>query len=322
MTRTTSLYEPVLAEMGQVEETLASLARVDTPWLRDMLAAVLFTGGKRMRPAVSLLAGKFGEFRSELSVPLATSLELLHTASLVHDDVVDGAGTRRGRPTAGKLFDNHGAVILGDYIFAQAAALVARTGHAEVVRLFAETMIMMSMAQLAEDRAAFTYDQTVDDYLRRIRGKTASLFAIAAQGGALVSGASHEEALALRSYGENLGMAFQIVDDILDFSGDEREMGKPVGSDLIQGTLTLPSLLLIERHPDDNPVRRLFQDDGDSELLREAIDTVCRSDILCRAQATAKGFGDAARAALTTLPSTRERESLDEIAVYVLERRA
>ena len=135
MTRTTSLYEPVLAEMSQVEETLSSLARVDTPWLRDMLAAVLFAGGKRMRPAVSLLAGKFGVFDPALSVPLAASLELLHTASLVHDDVVDGAGTRRGRPTAGSLFDNHGAVILGDYVFAQAAALVARTGHAEVVQI-------------------------------------------------------------------------------------------------------------------------------------------------------------------------------------------
>ena len=172
---------------------------------------------------------------------------------------------------------------------------MARTGHAEVVRLFAETMVMMSMAQLAEDRAAFDYDQTVDDYLRRIRGKTASLFAIAAQGGALLSGASHEDALALRVYGENLGMAFQIVDDILDFSGDEREMGKPVGSDLMQGTLTLPSLLLIERCPGDNPVRRLFQDNDGSEHLKEAIAMVCGSDILGEAYATANGFGDAAR---------------------------
>jgi octaprenyl-diphosphate synthase len=322
MTRTASLYEPVLAEMGQVEETLTSLARVDTPWLADMLAAVLFAGGKRMRPAVSLLSGKFGDFKPELSVPLATSLELLHTASLVHDDVIDGAGTRRGRPTAGSLFDNHGAVVLGDYIFAQAAALVARTGHAEVVRLFAETMVMMSMAQLAEDRAAFDYNQTVDDYLRLIRGKTASLFAIATQGGALLSGASQDEALALRSYGENLGMAFQIVDDILDFSGDEREMGKPVGSDLMQGTLTLPSLLLIQRHPVDNPVRHLFQDNGGSKHLKEAIELVCGSDILGEAYATAKDFGDAARSALSSLPATRERESLDEIAEYALERRA
>jgi octaprenyl-diphosphate synthase len=322
MTGTTSLYEPVLAEMGQVEEMLSSLARVETPWLRDMLSAVLFAGGKRMRPAVSLLAGKFGDFDPALSVPLAVSLELLHTASLVHDDVVDGAGMRRGRPTAGSLFDNHGAVVLGDYIFAQAAALVARTGHAEIVRLFAETMVVMSMAQLAEDRAAFDYNQSVDDYLQLIRGKTASLFAIAAQGGALLAGLDGDGALALRGYGENLGMAFQIVDDILDFTGDEREMGKPVGSDLMQGTLTLPSLLLIERHPGDNPVRRLFQDRGSAGHLHEAIEMVRGSDILTDAYATARGFGDAARASLADLPATRERESLEQIATYVLERRA
>jgi len=319
--RTASLYEPVLAEMGQVEETLSSLARVDTPWLADMLAAVLFAGGKRMRPAVSLLSGKFGEFHPELSVPLATALELLHTASLVHDDVVDEAGTRRGQPTAGSLFDNHGAVVLGDYIFAQAATLVARTGHAEVVRLFAETMVTMSMAQLAEDRAAFDYNQTVDDYLRRIRGKTASLFAIAAHGGALVSDVATVDAGALHGYGDNLGMAFQIVDDILDFSGDEQEMGKPVGNDLMQGTLTLPSLLLIERHPGDNPVRRLFQDRGGREHLREAIEMVRGAEILADAHARAKGFGEAACAALAGLPATRERRSLEEIAAYVLERR-
>ncbi len=321
MTRTTSLYEPVLAEMSEVEEALASLARVDTPWLREMLSAVLFAGGKRMRPAVSLLAGKFGRFDATLAVPLATSLELLHTASLVHDDVIDGADMRRGRPTPSSLYDNHGAVLLGDYIFARAAALVATTGNIEVVRLFAETMVVMSSAQLAEDRTAFDYNQTVDGYLELIRGKTASLFAIAAQGGALLSGVNDDGVGALRSYGENLGMAFQIVDDILDFTGDEREMGKPVGSDLMQGTLTLPALLLAKRYPGDNPVRRFFKDLGGLEYVREAIETVRGSDILTEAYDIAKSFGNAARESLGKLPARRERDTLDELAVYVLERR-
>ncbi len=321
MTRTTSLYEPVLAEMNEVEETLTSLARVDTPWLREMLSAVLFAGGKRMRPAVSLLAGKFGRFDATLAVPLATSLELLHTASLVHDDVIDGADTRRGRPTASNLYDNHGAVLLGDYIFARAAALVATTGNIGVVRLFAETMVVMSSAQLAEDRTAFDYNQTVDDYLRLIRGKTASLFTIATQGGGLLSGVGENAVAALRDYGENLGMAFQIVDDILDFTGDEQEMGKPVGSDLLQGTLTLPALLLIRRYPGDNPIRRFFKDRGGAEHLREAIEVVRGSDILSEAYGIAKNYDDAARESLRKLPARRERDTLDEIAVYVLERR-
>ncbi len=321
MTETTGLYEPVLAEMDQVEDSLASLTCVDVPWLREMLSSVLFAGGKHMRPAVSLLSGKFGRFDPTLAVPLATSLELLHAASLVHDDVVDGATTRRGHATASSLYDNHGAVILGDYIFSQAAALVADTGNREVVRLFAQTMILMSSAQLREDRTSFDYSQTVEDYMRLIRGKTASLFAIATQGGALLSEATDMEVLALRDYGENLGMAFQIVDDILDFTGDESELGKPVGSDLMQGTLTLPALLLIKRRPNSNPVRRLFDERGGDGYLREAIEMARGPEILSEAYTIARRFGDAARDSLTRLPQKRERDALEEIAIYVLERR-
>ncbi len=322
MTRIATLYEPIRAELAAVEETLAAVGKTDSPWLAEMLAAVLFAGGKRMRPAIALLAGRFGDYRRELSVPLAAALELLHTASLVHDDIIDSAGTRRGRPTAGSLFDNHAAVVLGDYIFAQAAALVAQTGNAEVTRLFAGTMIVMAEAELAEDRVAFDYHQTTADYLQRIKGKTAALFAVAAQGGALVANASREQAEALRGYGENLGMAFQIVDDILDLSGDEREMGKPVGSDLMQGTLTLPSLLLIERHPHDNPVRTLFEERNRPDLLAQAIAMVRESDILEESYRAARDFGDRACAALALLPSGAARTALEELTDYVLERRA
>ena len=321
MTRIATLYEPIRAELAAVEETLAAVGKTDSPWLAEMLAAVLFAGGKRMRPAIALLAGRFGDYRRELSVPLAAALELLHTASLVHDDIIDSAGTRRGRPTASSLFDNHAAVVLGDYIFAQAAVLVAQTGNGEVIRLFAQTMIIMAEAELAEDRVAFDYHQTTADYLQRIKGKTAALFAVAAQGGALVANAPREQAEALRGYGENLGMAFQIVDDILDFSGDEREMGKPVGSDLMQGTLTLPSLLLIERHPHDNPVRTLFEERNRPDLLTQAIAMVRESEIIEESYRTARDFRDRACAALALLPSGAARAALEELTDYVLERR-
>jgi geranylgeranyl pyrophosphate synthase len=321
MTRIATIYEPIREDLAAVEETLGSVARADAPWLTEMLATVLFAGGKRMRPAIALLAGKFRDYQRERSVPLATSLELLHTASLVHDDIIDSAGTRRGRPTASSLFDNHAAVVLGDYIFAQAAVLVAQTGNTEVTRLFAETMIVMAEAELAEDRTAFDYHQSIDNYLRRIKGKTASLFATAAQGGALVANASRDQADALQSYGENLGMAFQIVDDILDFSGDEQEMGKPVGSDLMQGTLTLPSLLLLESRPNDNPVEALFRERNSPDLLAQAITMVRESDILERAYQRARDFGDKACTALSILPATAARTSLEEITGYVLERR-
>jgi octaprenyl-diphosphate synthase len=316
-----SLYVPIRGELAAVEATLQQVAKPDTPWLAEMLAAVLFKGGKRMRPAVALLAGRFGGFRRGLSVPLAAALELLHTASLVHDDIIDSAGTRRGRPTASSLFDNHAAVVLGDYIFAVAAALVAQTGNTAVTSLFAQTMIAMAQAELSEDRSAFQYDQDMDDYLRRIKGKTASLFAVAAQGGALVAEVEPAVAASLHEYGENLGMEFQIVDDILDFSGDEREMGKPVGSDLMQGTLTLPSLLLVQRYPEDNTVRRLFEDRGGNDLLPQAIAMVRETDILEKSYEIARGYRDRACDSLSRLPQGAPRAALEGLTDYVLERR-
>jgi len=177
------------------------------------------------------------------------------------------------------------------------------------------------MAELAEDRAAFDYDQTVDDYLRRIRGKTASLFAIAAQAGALVSGVPLDDAQTLRAYGENLGMAFQIVDDILDFCGDEREMGKPVGSDLMQGTLTLPSFLLLERMPGDNPVKAYFDSPGD-EALAAAIAAIKDSGSLAESIEMARDFSRRAVEALASLPDNPDRRTLAELAAYILDRRS
>lgn len=321
MPRIADLYAPIQKELAAVEVELQSVGRAGPPWLREMLSAVLFVGGKRMRPAISLLAGKAVQPAQDPSVPLAAALELLHTASLIHDDIIDSAGMRRGRPTASSLFDNHAAVVLGDYVFAQAAVLVALTGNVEVTRIFAQTMIDMAEAELAEDRVAFNYSQTIDDYLQRIRGKTAVLFAIAARGGALVSDADAEQAEQLRTYGENVGMAFQIVDDILDFSGDEHEMGKPVGSDLLQGTLTLPSLLLIQHHPDDNPVWRLFVERGNPEFLAKAISAVKESGIIDEAYETARRYRDRACDALSALTPSPERDSLAGLADYVLARR-
>jgi geranylgeranyl pyrophosphate synthase len=239
----------------------------------------------------------------------------------VHDDIIDSAGTRRGRPTASSLFDNHAAVVLGDYIFAVAAALVAQTGNAAVTSLFAQTMIAMAQSELSEDRSAYQYDQSMEDYLHRIKGKTASLFAIAAQGGAMVADVQPEVVASLRDYGENLGMEFQIVDDILDFSGDEREMGKPVGSDLMQGTLTLPSLLLVQRYPEGNPVRRLFEERGGSDLLAQAIAVVRESGILEESYGIARGFRDRACGSISALPRGAPRDALEGLTDYVLERR-
>ncbi len=320
--RVTSIYEPVQEQLAQVEELIASVQRIEFPWLESMLAHVLSAPGKRLRPTVALLAGHAGEDRSELVVPLAASIELLHTATLVHDDVIDGSDTRRGRPTANARFRNAASVMLGDYMFAHAANLICRTENLEVVKLFSRTLMAMATGELTQDMSAYQYGQDTMAYFHRIAGKTASLFATSAEGGAMVAGAPKEWVSALRDYGENLGMVFQIVDDILDFCGDEAELGKPIGSDLIQGTVTLPALLLMERQPDDNPIKKLFRNKRRQEHLDEALAMIRDSDILGESRTVARDFRDRAVAALAPLPETPATAALIDIVDYVLERRS
>jgi geranylgeranyl pyrophosphate synthase len=319
--RTGLLYGPVQEDLARVEAVFDSLREVDYAPLAEMLDIVLAGGGKLLRPALTLLSGRFGTYDLDLLVPLAASVELLHTASLVHDDVIDNASTRRGRPTANSTFHNSTTVMLGDYMFAHAAHQVALTGNIRVIRLFSETLMRMTKGEIGQDLNAYDSRQTIRDYLGRIAGKTASLFATACEGGAVVAGESEEWVEALRDYGYNLGMAFQIVDDILDFTGDEAEMGKPVGSDLMQGTLTLPALLLMEREPGDNPVQKYF-DRPRKENLARAVQAVRDSDISDESYEMARGFSAGAHDALSVLPHNPAHEALYDLANHILERRS
>src|SRR5688500_18427830 len=202
------LYGPVRGDLARVDELLATLRPADFPFLARAMDHILEAGGKRVRPGLALLAGRFGHYDLDLLVPHAASIELLHSATLVHDDVIDAASTRRGRSTANEIFVNSASVMIGDYMFAHAAELVARTGNVEVIRPFARTLLAMATGELDQDMSAYTYSQTTLSYFNRISGKTASLFATAAQGGAMVAGVRADWAEALRSYGENIGMAF------------------------------------------------------------------------------------------------------------------
>jgi octaprenyl-diphosphate synthase len=316
------LYGPVQEDLDLIDEVIDALRDVDYQPMAEMLDLVLATRGKRLRPALALLAGKFGRYRLDLLVPLAAAIELLHTATLVHDDVIDNAATRRGRPTANSLLHNTTTVMLGDYMFAHAANFAAGTANIDVIRLFSQTVITIARGEIGQDMAAYDARQTVRQYLQRIAGKTASLFAAACQGGALLTAASRDRVEALKDYGYNLGMAFQIVDDILDFVGDEQEMGKPVGSDLSQGTLTLPSLLLLDRYPKNNPIRKLFAHRRRQEWLGQAVEMVRESDIPRESYQMAESFAKEAVGALTALPSNAARHTLRDIVAYVLERRS
>jgi geranylgeranyl pyrophosphate synthase len=318
-----TLFGPVAEDMILVEDLLEATKRVELPPLKRMLDHALEARGKRLRPGLVLLAGTFGDYNLNRLVPLGAAIELLHTASLVHDDVVDGATSRRGRPTTNALFDNAITVLLGDYMFANAAELVTRTGSIHVTRLFALALMKMTSGELDQDAAAFDVGRDIQHYLWRIGGKTAALFANATEGGATLAGCDDSMVENLRSFGYNLGMAFQIVDDILDYTGDEKVMGKPVGSDLLEGTLTLPALLHLERYPRDNPIKKFIIARRDRDArLREAIDAICTSEVVDVSMDMAREYVRRGTDAIDSLPATEARRCMIDLGDYILTRRS
>ena len=318
-----SLYGPVAEDMILVDDLLESTKRVEISALKRMLDHALDGKGKRLRPALVLLAGTFGEYNLNRLVPLGAAIELLHTASLVHDDVVDGAASRRGRPTSNSLFDNALTVLLGDFMFANAAEMVTRTGSLAVTRLFALALMKMTSGELDQDAAAFDVGRDIQHYLWRVGGKTAALFANAGEGGAILAGCDQTAVDALRTYGYCIGMAFQIVDDILDFNGDEVELGKPVGGDLREGTVTLPALLFLDRFPKDNPIKRFFVAKRNrEEHLQEALASIRTAGVLDDSMEMAREYVRRANDAITVLPTTDAHRSLVDIGEYVLARRS
>jgi geranylgeranyl pyrophosphate synthase len=315
------LYGPVADDLPLVSEKIQSITRVaDFPFLREMLEAALAGSGKLMRPAIALMGGRLGDYDLGKLVPLAASVELLHTATLVHDDVIDEAETRRGQQTPNALFGNAASVMLGDYMFAHAADFIAQTDNPRVVRLFAKTLMTLARGELTQDITVFEYSEDVTRYLDRITGKTASLFGTAAEGGALAAGADPALCEAMRLYGLRLGIAFQIVDDILDFTGDPEVMGKPVGSDLHGGTLTLPAILYMQQRSEDNPIRKAFEGVRRRANLDRAIREILESDVIDESRRTARQFGDEALEALNALPAGEERKTLTGLVDYVLAR--
>ncbi|MCK4362259.1 MAG: polyprenyl synthetase family protein [Dehalococcoidia bacterium] len=316
-----SIYEPIQEGLGMVEEKLKDFARVDFPWIVEPLTYVLESSGKRIRPGLTLLAGRFYRYDLETLIPMATAIELFHNATLVHDDAVDKALLRRGKTAVNSLWGEGIAVLLGDYLFSISADLVCSIGNFRVMSLFAKTLTEISSGQLRETFNAYSWRQDREGYYEQIYSKTASLFAAATGTGAVLSEAPEEAVAALTSYGSNLGMAFQVVDDVLDVIGDEGEMGKPVGSDLLQGTLTLPIILLVEQHPQDNVLGELPEKPGDQVEVARVIEMVRNSPVVDECYQIAGGFLSQACGALEGLPDNVSRRSLLDLADYVIERR-
>ena len=318
----TSIYSPIQEQLLRVEERLKGVGDVPFPYLADLLDHVLDTTGKKARPALTLLAGGFHPNDGDSLETMATAVELLHIATLIHDDTVDNSDIRRGKATVSNLWGRNVAVVLGDFIFAVSATFVCDTQNIRVVRRFSETIMELSSGELREIADAYNADQSREQYLERIFNKTASLFTTAGESGAILSGASEDIVQALREYGHNLGMAFQIVDDILDFDATRDEVGKPVGRDLLQGVLTLPAIIALERDPADNPIIDLFKDPEDQASLQRAVDMIQNSSIIDSAYAVADEYCVKALACLEDLEPNPTRDSLEGLTGLLLTRRA
>lgn len=311
----------IQTSINLIESKMLSQANEYHPDLNSALKILLSTGGKRIRPLMILLIGDLLKGEKEKLLNLATAIELLHTATLVHDDLIDGAILRRGVPTLNSKWSPAATVLTGDFLFACSATLASQTMNLEVIELFSRTLTVIvngEVNQLFTSRC----NASNEDYYKRIYAKTASLFETSTKSAALLCQTTPQQVEILRKYGYSLGMAFQIIDDILDYVGDETKVGKPIGGDLRQGLITLPMLYYINTHPEDSAVMRLL--DGkciteDNEIDR-LVHVIANSDAIDKSLKDAKRFSNEARICLSDLEGGVEKQTLLELTDYIVER--
>jgi len=321
--KTPQFFSHVQADMQQVEALMRCQGADCQSDLRAALEHILGAGGKRIRPTLGLLTGRLLGAPHERLITLAAAVELLHTATLVHDDLIDGALLRRGIQTLNAQWSPPATVLTGDFIFARAAKLAAETDHLPLMKLFAETLAVIVNGELAQ---LFVARGTADreEYTRRIYAKTASLIEMTTWAAAMISPVDEAVVESARLFGYNLGMAFQIMDDVLDFTGEVREVGKPVGSDLIQGLVTLPTLYYIDEHPDDPGVRMIL--DGqypfDLAVIADLVQAVRTSSAIPRALDEGRAYIEKALQFLPASPQGIERQALIDLAHYIVNRKS
>ena len=311
---------PIHDQMLMVEARLRSQADRSHPELVAALEHLLSSGGKRVRPAVALLTGGMLDTPPDRLVTLAASIELLHTATLVHDDLIDGALLRRGISTLNSQWSPAATVLTGDFMFARAAKLAAETDSVQVIRLFADTLATIvngEITQLFSSRGLASRE----NYLGRIYAKTASMFELAAAAAAMLSPVGEWCVEDMRSFGYEIGMAFQIVDDVLDFTGEQATVGKPVASDLRQGLITLPALYFLEAHPGDPDMEAVLGDGRFNDaLMTRLVAAIRKSGAIEQSMDEARGFVRRALNILKAMPDSIERHALAGLAEYLVSR--
>ena len=321
MTPATSLFTPVEADLQILADNLKQLVGNRHPILYAAAEHLFGAGGKRIRPAIVLLISRATMLEEDITARhrrLAEITEMIHTASLVHDDVVDESDVRRGVPTVHSLFGNRIAVLAGDFLFAQSSWYLANLNNLDVVKLLSEVIMDLAAGEIQQGLNRFDANLSIETYLQKSYYKTASLIANSAKAAGLISETSLETAEHLYNYGRHLGLSFQIVDDILDFTSSTDTLGKPVGSDLKSGNLTAPALFALEEKPYLQVlIEREFAQSGD---LEEALVLIHDSRGIERARELAAHHAKLATEHISILHPSKSREALMNLTEYVLSR--
>ncbi len=274
--KTLDIFSSIAEDLQRVESTIEEALATPDKMLDEVSTHLLRAGGKRIRPALVLLTSKFPGAAAERVVPVAVAVELIHMATLVHDDVVDKATVRRGLPTVNAKWSNQVSVLTGDYLFAKAFSMLAQTGNPRVVQIMADVVFEMSRGEIAQIASYFDVNQTEEQYYERIAQKTGYLIAECCRLGAIVAGAEENQVQALYNYGMGVGLSFQIADDLLDFHGSAAKVGKPVCGDLKTGILTLPVIHALRHSSHADELRALIAGrsitDADVERVKSILE--------------------------------------------------
>lgn len=312
------------ADMDAVNALIRTrMASEYAPRIPEVTAHLVEAGGKRLRPLLTLASANLCGYKGHHHVLLAATVEFIHTATLLHDDVVDESKQRRGRPTANLLWDNKSSVLVGDYLFSRSFQLMVETGNMKALGILANASAVIAEGEVLQLSAAQDLSTTEEIYLQVVRGKTAALFAAACEVGAEISGAPHSFADALRSYGDALGIAFQIVDDLLDFGGASATLGKNTGDDFRERKLTLPVILAVAKADEAELAfwrRTIEKGDQNDADLGHAMALMTKHGTLAATRQKALDWAETARNALVPLPESALKQVLSDLADFVVSR--
>src|SRR6185436_9605893 len=315
------IFEPIREDLDRGEQEFDRRIQSRVALIPEMGKYIQKSGGKRVRPAVLLMAARLGGYSGDRAILNASVVEFIHTATLVHDDIIDGADVRRGRLAVHSRWGNDITVLLGDYLYIKSMAMALTQDSLEIVRLLCDVTLRMIEGELYQLTKTGDVDISEEEHFEIIRRKTAYLFGGCAQIGAVLGGVSKEQEHALREFGFNLGVAFQLVDDLLDYTADESALGKPVGGDLREGKVTLPIIYLRRRADADRLIRGVVAERTVSkEQWREIVRMLREQDAPELAYQKATEYATLAKSSLDVFPPSRERDALKALADFVLSR--